>query len=69
VLIDLYRRRAVEGGIHGGRTGLVTVVQRAGSGLNINLHFHTLALDGVFSADESGTVAHSIRRRPRPTQR
>jgi Transposase zinc-binding domain/Putative transposase len=54
VLIDLYRRRAVEGGIHGGRTGLVTVVQRAGSGVNVNLHFHTLALDGVFSADEGG---------------
>lgn len=31
-LMDLYRRRAVERGVHGARTGLVTVVQRAGSG-------------------------------------
>src|SRR5262249_51317220 len=52
-LMDLYRRRAIEGGIHGGRTGFVTVMQRAGSGLNINLHFPPPALAGVSSADES----------------
>jgi hypothetical protein len=65
-LMDLYRCRAVERGVHGGRTGLVTVVQRAGSGLNINLHFHTLALDGVFSAGESadGLAFHPA---PAPT--
>jgi hypothetical protein len=45
---------------------LVTVVQRAGSGLKINLHFHTLALDGVFSAGESadGLAFHPA---PAPT--
>ena len=43
VLLDVYAR-----GVLGGRTGSVTVMQRAGSGLNVNLHFHTLVLDGVF---------------------
>ena len=28
--------------------GLITFVQRFGSSLNLNVHFHTLALDGVF---------------------
>jgi len=29
----------------------VTVVQRFGSALNLNLHFHMLFLDGVYRAD------------------
>ncbi len=29
-------------------TGLITFVQRFGSSLNLNLHFHLLALDGVY---------------------
>jgi hypothetical protein len=32
-------------------------MQRAGSGLNVNLHFHTLALDGVFTEAPGGTLA------------
>jgi hypothetical protein len=36
VLLDVYAR---ECGVPGGRTGSVTVMQRAGSGLNVNLHF------------------------------
>jgi len=37
VLLDVYAR-----GVPGGRTGSVTVLQRADSGLNVHLHFHTL---------------------------
>ncbi len=48
VLLDVYARGARARGIHDGRTGMVTALQRAGSGLNANPHFHTLALDGVF---------------------
>jgi hypothetical protein len=55
-LLDFYRRRAREQGIHGGRTGTVTVIQRFGSGLNLNVHFHTLALEGVFSEAERGVL-------------
>src|SRR5437773_10620322 len=40
-----------------GHTGSVTVMQRAGSGLNVNLHFHTLVLDGVFTEAPGGALA------------
>jgi len=32
-------------------TGAVTAIQRFGSGLNLNVHFHTLCLDGVLTRD------------------
>jgi hypothetical protein len=51
VLLDAYARGARARGVPEGRTGSVTVMQRAGGGLNVNLHFHTLALDGVFTED------------------
>ena len=31
------------------QTGAVTLVQRFGSALNLNIHFHMLFLDGVYS--------------------
>jgi hypothetical protein len=52
VLLDAYAR-----GAPGGRIGSVTVMQRAGSGLNVNLHFHTLVLDGVFTEAAGGALA------------
>jgi len=33
------------------RTGAVTLIQRFGSALNLNIHFHMLFLDGVYVAD------------------
>jgi ribosomal protein S27E len=33
-----------------GATGAITVVQRFGSGLNLNVHFHMLFLDGAYRA-------------------
>jgi len=58
----VYARGARECGVPGGRTGSVTVMQRAGSGLNVNLHFHTLVLDGVFTEAPGGALA-TIRQR------
>jgi transposase-like zinc-binding protein/IstB-like ATP binding protein/putative transposase len=55
-LLDLYRRRAQRDGLPDGRTGTVTVIQRFGSGLNLNIHFHTLALDGVFAEAGGGSL-------------
>jgi len=55
-LRDDYARGAREGGLRDGRTGRVTVMQRAGSGLNVNLHVHTLALDGVVSEGAAGPL-------------
>ncbi|MFT5290576.1 MAG: hypothetical protein ACI82F_002651 [Planctomycetota bacterium] len=45
-----YRSRIEAEGFPGGRTGSVNVVQRFGSALNLNIHFHTLLLDGVYTA-------------------
>lgn len=47
-----------------GRTGSVTVQQRFGSALNLNLHFHSLQLDGVFVRDKHRKLSF---RRVRPT--
>ncbi len=33
------------------RTDAVTLIQRFGSALNLNIHFHMLFLDGVYIAD------------------
>jgi hypothetical protein len=37
-------------------TGAVTLIQRFGSGLNLNLHFHMLFLDGVYVEGAYGSV-------------
>jgi hypothetical protein len=68
VLLDVYVRGARERGISGGQTGMVTALQRTGSGLNTNLHFHTLVLDGVFTEEPRGALVFS-RRRHRATPR
>jgi hypothetical protein len=47
-------RRAAVRGHSGDRTGSVTVVQRFGSALNLNLHFHILCLDGVYVREADG---------------
>ena len=33
------------------QTGAVTLIQRFGSALNLNIHFHMLFLDGVYDDD------------------
>ena len=44
------RRRAREYGIPNGKCGSVTFIQRFGSALNLTPHFHLIALDGVYAA-------------------
>ena len=51
-----YRERARQHGWPDGHTGSVTVIQRFGGALNLNLHFHTLVLDGVFNEREDGAL-------------
>ncbi len=53
-LLDFYRRQARQHGVGNGHTGTLTVIQRFGGGLNLNVHFHTLALDGVFCEQATG---------------
>ena len=44
-------------------TGAVTLIQRFGSALNLNIHFHMLFLDGVYvdRTHGSGTRFHRVR--------
>ncbi len=42
-----------------GQCGAVTFIQRFGSALNLNVHFHSLVLDGVYSRDD-GTPTHFL---------
>jgi Transposase zinc-binding domain/Putative transposase len=65
VLLGFQRHRACRYGIRAGRSGSVTVIQRFGGGLNLNVHFHTLLLDGVFFESPAGALA--FRPLPPPT--
>jgi len=51
------RERAAWRGVVGGRSGGVTVIQRFGGALNLNVHFHALVLDGVFARGDAGTLS------------
>jgi hypothetical protein len=61
-LLGFQRRRARGLGIHDGRSGSLPVTQRFGSALNLNVHFHTLVLDGVFT----NAAPDSVRFHPTP---
>jgi hypothetical protein len=65
VLLGFQRRRARRYGIRDGRSGSVTVIQRFGGGLNLNVHFHTLLLDGVLFEGQEGAL--EFRPLPPPT--
>jgi len=56
-LLGFQRRRAKRAGIADGRSGAVTIIQRFGSGLRLNVHFHTDVLDGVFYRQPAGELA------------
>jgi len=49
-------------------TGAVTLIQRFGSALNLNIHFHMLFLDGVYVKDESGKFAFHYNKAPSTDQ-
>jgi len=53
-VLGLLRRRGLEAGVRFPEVGSVTAVQRFGSALNLNVHFHTLAFDGVYRRDLGG---------------
>ena len=57
VISGWLRRRARARRIRGTlKTGGVTVIQRFGSTLNLNVHFHTLMIDGVYAVGPGGAV-------------
>lgn len=48
VVFGFHRSRAAARGSPEGRAGSVTVIQRFGGALNLNVHFHSLVPDGVW---------------------
>ena len=38
------------------KTGAVTLIQRFGSALNLNVHFHMLFLDGIYTKNKQGLI-------------
>lgn len=55
-LLTFHRRRARKAGVTDGRSGGVTVIQRFGSDLRLNLHYHNLTLDGVYHRAPTGAL-------------
>jgi Transposase zinc-binding domain/Putative transposase len=53
-LFGLYRRMARDYGIDQTQCGAVTFVQRFGSAANLHLHFHVIAIDGVYAPGLDG---------------
>lgn len=47
-----------------GMTGAVTLVQRFGSALNLNVHFHMLFTDGAYSRNQYGKVVFKRTKAP-----
>ena len=50
-VVGFLRHRAREAGAADGRGGAVAIVQRFGGAMNLNVHVHTLVMDGVFVRD------------------
>jgi hypothetical protein len=60
-VFGLQRERAARRGALDARTGSVTVIQRFGGALNLNVHFHTLIPDGVWTEGDDGALTfHSL---------
>lgn len=53
-LSSYQKKKAKLYGIKAARPGSVTFIQRFGSALNLNVHFHTLFADGVFYKNKDG---------------
>jgi hypothetical protein len=54
VFTSLRRRARKQGATLRGHGGAVTFVQRFGDALNLNVHFHSLVLDGVYARSAEG---------------
>jgi hypothetical protein len=56
VFASLRRRARKQWGVARGQCGAVTFVQRFGDALNLNVHFHSLLLDGVYASGPDGPL-------------
>ena len=53
-VLGFLRHVARQAGVVDGRSGAVAIVQRFGGALNLNVHVHVLAMDGVFAPHGPG---------------
>jgi hypothetical protein len=65
VFSSLRRRARQYGGIRKAKCGAVTFVQRFGGAINLNIHFHSLVMDGVYYEDSSERIC--FQRLPPPS--
>ena len=56
VIQEFYCERAEARGVTGGRSGAVTAIQRVGSAINLNVHYHSEFADGVFARGDDGAL-------------
>jgi hypothetical protein len=56
----LQRKRAKREGFKAGESGSVTLVQRFGGAAQLNVHFHTLMIEGVYREENGKTVFHEL---------
>jgi hypothetical protein len=56
VFASLRRRAHTQWGVVRGQCGAVTFVQRFGDALNLNVHFHSLLIDGVYAPGPDGAL-------------
>jgi hypothetical protein len=56
VFASLRRRARRRWGVRRAQCGAVSFVQRFGGALNLNIHFHSLLLDGVYARDAFGSL-------------
>jgi len=54
------KKQAKKSGIKGGESGSVTLVQRFGGSANLNLHFHTLMIEGVYFEENGKPQFHEL---------
>jgi len=64
VFSSLRRRGRKQFGLSGTQCGAVTFVQRFGGAINLNVHFHSLVIDGVYYRDDVERI--QFRRLPPP---
>ena len=65
VFSSLRRRARKRAGIRSAQCGAVTLVQRFGGSINLNIHLHSLVLDGVYYRDAEGQIC--FQRLPPPS--
>jgi hypothetical protein len=61
-----YRARAKRSGVDAPQCGAVNFVQRCGSSVNLHVHYHLVALDGVFARDAHDHVVFHPAPSPTP---